>query len=178
MTKIPHNPDEIIAVVDDKDKIIRGATRKEVHKGLLHREVYVYLINSKNKVLLQKRKDRHIWDHSSAGHFPKDQDYKEAAQREFEEELGIRLDSKEFIEIGKEKLRESWEDLTNYRFAKIFVVRKDIPIENFKIDYGEVEEIKYFNKEELEQLLKNPEVITSSAEMIIRKYILKLLNNY
>ena len=77
MRNIPHNPEEIIALVDENDNVIGGATRGEVHKkGLLHREVYIYIVNSKGQVLLQKRKDVHLWDHSASGHFPKKQNYR------------------------------------------------------------------------------------------------------
>ena len=105
MIKIPHDPNEIIAVVDENDIVIGETTRGEAHqRGILHREVYTYLINSKKEVLLQKRLDDHFWDHSSSGHFPKDQDYLEAAQREFEEELGIRLETNNFYCVGLERL--------------------------------------------------------------------------
>ena len=174
MNKIPHNPDEIIAVVDDDDKIIGKTTRKEAHiKGLLHREAYNYLINSRKQVLLHKRADNHLWDHSSSGHFPFEQDYKEGAIREFEEELGIKLNADEFKEIAKEKRTKTSHKGKNIRFIKIFLIKKDISIADFKIDKGEVEEIKYFNINELKKLLSHPDNLTGSAKYFIEKYILK-----
>jgi len=177
MPKIPHDPDEILAVVDNSDRIIGKATRKEVHeKGLLHRETYIYLINPHKQVLLHKRADSHIWDHSSSGHFPAAQDYLEAAQREFDEELGIKLTRSEFLEIGHEKLKKEKFATINYRFVKIFLVQKDILLEQFKIDKDEVEEIRFFNKEEILELLgSTPKVMTDSAKTLIKKYILPLL---
>ncbi len=176
--KIPHDPSEIIAVVDEKDNIVKGATRKEVHKkGLLHREACVYLINSSKEVLLQKRSDRHIWDSSAAGHFPKNQNYKEAIKRETEEELGLKVEKNEFQEVGYEKLKVDLEDnIKNYKFSKIFILRKDVPIEKFNIDKGEIEKIKYFDLEEVETLLKNPYKLTPSNKTFIEKYILKEIN--
>lgn len=176
--KVPHDPDEVIAVVNDRDEVIGEATRKEVHeKGLLHREACVYLINSENRVLLQKRTDRHIWDSSAAGHFPINQNYEEAVQREFKEELGLELDQNKFKEIGYERLKVNVKNkgLINYKFSKIFLVRKDIPIEDFKIDKEEIEEIRYFDRKELEKLLKGPYLMTRSNEIFIKKYILKEL---
>lgn len=175
MNKIPHDPNEIIAVVDDSDNIVGETTRREAHeKGLLHREVYIYLINSEKQVLLHRRLDNHLWDHSSSGHFSKGQNYEEAAQREFEEELGIKLDKNELNEIGFERLQTvEFPKKTNYRFAKIFVVRKNVPLNEFKIDKEEIEEIKYFDKEELNKLLNSSEkIMTGSAKKIIGKYIL------
>ena len=174
MTKIPHNPDEIIANVDESDNVLGETSRKEAHeKGLLHREVYIYLINSKKQVLLHKRLDNHLWDHSNSGHFPKNQNYEEAALREFEEELGIKLDLNELKEIGFEKLRTEKPQKINYRFAKIFLIRKDIPINEFNIDKDEIEEIKYFDNEEINKLLNSSEkIMTGSSKKIIQKYIL------
>jgi len=176
MNKIPHNPDEIIVVVNEKDEIIDKTTRKEAHiKGLLHREVYNYLINSSNQVLLHKRADSHLWDHSSSGHFPFEQDYEEGAMREFEEELGIRLDKNEFKEITKERISITSHKGKNNRFVKVFLIRKDISINEFNLDKEEIEEIKYFEISKLKELLSHPEKITGSAKYLIEKYILKVL---
>jgi len=178
MTKVPHNPNEIIAVVNDKNNVIGKATRVEAHKkGLLHREVYVYFINSKKQILLQKRKDNGLWDHSSAGHFPYNQEYIEAAQREFEEELGIILDKSEFQELTDEKLKTEKKNGINYRFAKIFLVKKDFDIGDFNVDHEEIEKVKFFDKKELQEILNAPEkVMTGSSKNIIMNYFLKELD--
>ncbi len=176
MNKIPHNPDEIIAVVNENDELIGKTTRKEAHmKGLLHREAYNYLINSNKQVLLHKRADTHLWDHSSSGHFPLGQEYEEGAMREFEEELGIRLKKDEFKEIAKERMSITSHKGKNNRFVKVFLIRKDIPIDEFSIDKEEVEEIKYFDINKLKELLSHPEKITGAAKYLIEKYILKEL---
>lgn len=175
MEKIPHDPDEIVAVVDGKDMVIGQASRNEVHeKGLLHREVCVYVVNPRKQVLLHRRADNHYWDHSCSGHFPKDQDYEEAALREFEEELGIRLKKGDFRGIGLELLKTTNHKGINNRFARIFLVKKDIPLGDFKIDKKEVEEIDYFDAQRLDIMLNNPDkILTKSAKKIIKEYILK-----
>ena len=175
--KIPHDPEEIIALVDETDRIVGETTRKEAHeKGLLHREAYVYILNSKKHVLMQKRKDHHLWDHSAAGHFPKNQNYEEAALREAEEELGIKLDKIELKEIAYEKLkvvRKDW-GMVNYRFFKIYLVRKDIPLDKYKPDRDEVEEVKYFSKKDLEEVFrKKEEIIIDTTKYILKKYVMK-----
>lgn len=172
--KVSHNPDEVIALVNDKDEVIGKTTRNEAHsKGLLHRETYCYLINSNNEVLLQRRKNNNLWDHSSAGHFSINETYESGIVREFEEELGIRLAKKDFKEISKEKI--SLSAIKNIRIVKIFLVKKDIPLSNFKINPDELSEIKYFNKVELKKLLLSNE-LTLSAKYLIEKYVLPILN--
>lgn len=168
--------DEMLAVVDDNDNSIGKARRKEIHKkGLLHREVFVYIINSQKQVLIQKRAEDQCWDHSVGGHFPAEQDYLEAAQRETEEELGVRLDRGDFEELGKERLEKLTHEKINRRFAKIFIVRKDIPLGDFKIDRGEVAEIRYFSKKELIDFIDSGEPFMDSAITVIKKYILPIL---
>ena len=50
------NQEEIFDVIDENNKVIGKATRKEVHaKGLLHRAVHILIVNSKGEMLLQKR---------------------------------------------------------------------------------------------------------------------------
>jgi len=62
----------------------------EAHqKGLLHRISVVYLTNNKNQILIQKRSDGRL-DHSAAGHVDVGESYLAAAERELEEELGVR----------------------------------------------------------------------------------------
>ncbi|MCX6710664.1 MAG: NUDIX domain-containing protein [Candidatus Woesearchaeota archaeon] len=174
MGRIPHDPNEIIAVMDDEDRIIGRTTRKEAHeKGLLHREAYAYLINSKKQVLLQRRADNHLWDHSVGGHFPLEQDYLEGALREFREELGINLDEREFKEIAKDRIRITSHNGKNVRFVKVFLITKNIPMKEFNTDKEEVEEIKYFDISELKELLKHPEEMTDTARYLIEKYVLK-----
>lgn len=166
---------ENIPIVNEQDEIISEADISKVHKkGLWHREAYTYLI-SHHEVLLQKRLDDGMWDHSSAGHFSSDETYIQGAQREFKEELGIDLSINNFVEIGYEKLLSKHADKINNRFVRIFLVKKDIPIEKFKVDKKEVEEIRFFSKSELKTFLSSKEKIKKNAKYIIHKYILNRL---
>ena len=169
---IPHEPGELVAVVDENDTVIGTATRNEVHtKGILHREVFCYLVNAKKHLLLQKRSDSHRWDHSVGGHFPFDQTYEAGIRREFEEELGYKLPQSAFKELGKEKIIYTSHGGINIRFVKIFLVEQDIPLKSLHPDPGEVEEVKYFTKAELNELFSHPEQITTNLEFLVGKYV-------
>lgn len=175
MKKIAHDPNELLAIVEECDKPIGKATRKEIHwKGLLHREVVVYIINSKKQLLLHKRADVHLWDHSSAGHFPFKDSYEQGALREVEEELGLKIKKQELLELAKERIERTSHGQVNNRFVKIFLIKKDIPLNDFKIDKEEVEEIKYFYIKELKKLLSGRE-ISNACRFILEKYLLKEL---
>ena len=72
VSKVPHDPNEVIALVNDKDEVIGSEKRGIVHeKGLKHREVCAFIINSKKEVLFQQRVGSGNWDDSCSGHFQK-----------------------------------------------------------------------------------------------------------
>ncbi|MBI5635834.1 NUDIX domain-containing protein [Candidatus Micrarchaeota archaeon] len=125
MKKIPHDPNELLSVIDGDNREIRRATRREVHENfLLHREVYAYLINSKKQLLLQQRSDNNLWDHAVGGHFPFNQNYLQAAQREFQEELGVNLGEKEFSLLGICKILSEHNNRREQRLAGVFFSQK------------------------------------------------------
>ena len=86
---------EYFYVVDEDDRVIGKATREECHeKGLIHRSVYVFILNSKGELFIQKRsplKDLYpgYYTGSATGHVEYGEDYTQAALRELKEELGI-----------------------------------------------------------------------------------------
>jgi 16S rRNA (adenine1518-N6/adenine1519-N6)-dimethyltransferase len=87
--------DERFPVVDKNDRILRAASRSEVHaNNLRHRAVHILIFKPAGEVYLQQRsrwKDRHPlkWDSSAAGHVIAWESYDETARRELKEELGI-----------------------------------------------------------------------------------------
>ncbi len=177
MAKIPHDPNEILAVVDKQDNVIGKATRKEVHmKGLLHREIWVYVMNGKRQVLLQKRSDNGLWDHSCGGHFPYDQTYEDAAVRELEEELGLKVTLNQLQYLGKELVMKDTSEKKNNKFGKIFLYKTEKLPSEFTIDKGEITEIRFFSHDEASEISKYPgEKITKTGALLIKKYILKLM---
>lgn len=153
---MPHDPNELIAVVNKDDRVIGRATRKEIHaKGLLHREASVLLVNSKNEILLQKRKDNGFLDYSASGHFLHNQDYLTAAIRETDEELGLKIPRNKFLEICKRKLTGKELKPKNNRFVCLFEVKGDYKIKEMKIDKAEVSSIKFYSIDELKRIIKN-----------------------
>lgn len=86
---------EVFDVVDENDRVLRQASRHEVHtQGLRHRAVHVFVFNRDGELFLQRRsrwKDVHplLWDSSAAGHVEAGQTYDATAPREVAEELGV-----------------------------------------------------------------------------------------
>ena len=89
--------EEIFDVVDEHDRVIGRAARRDVHRqGLRHRAVHVLIFNGRGEVFLQKRsmqKDSFpgAWDSSASGHLDCGEDYDACAVRELREELGLEL---------------------------------------------------------------------------------------
>ncbi len=165
---------EVVPIVDEHDHIIGSEKLSVVHtRGLLHRETYVYLINEK-RVLLQMRADNGLWDHSAAGHFPVNESYLEGAMRELREELGLTVSPEEFQEIAFELFESRRSVRNNVRFARVFLVRLNLPLKSIKIDPNEVKKVKYFDKPAVEDLLEGV-TVTDSARYILKKYILPLI---
>ena len=87
---------ERFPVVDEIDRILRYAYRSEVHgNNLRHRAVHILIFDDLGRVYLQKRsrgKDRYPlrWDSSVGGHVSAGEGYDETAERELQEELGIK----------------------------------------------------------------------------------------
>jgi len=87
---------EYFYVVDEEDNVVGKATREECHSesGLIHRSVYIFVLNDKNEIFIQTRsmsKDLYpgYCTGSATGHVDYGEDYDEAAKRELKEELGI-----------------------------------------------------------------------------------------
>jgi 16S rRNA (adenine1518-N6/adenine1519-N6)-dimethyltransferase len=102
---VPLTNDERFPVVDKNDRILRDASRSQVHaNNLRHRAVHILIFNPAGEVYLQQRsrsKDRHPlrWDSSAAGHVVAAESYDETARRELMEELGISVPLKRISKL-------------------------------------------------------------------------------
>lgn len=90
--------EQILILVDEKDRILGYAPRKECHRGegKRHRGFVILLYNKDKKILLQHRKHRlfdKLWDLAAASHpmqvEGKNESYLQAAQRCLRDEWGI-----------------------------------------------------------------------------------------
>ncbi len=169
---VPHNPNEMIAVVDENDSVIGKDTRDNVHKkGLLHREIAVIVFNKKNEMLLQKRKDNGKYGFSAAGHFSVNESYLQGAIREAKEEIMIELKENDLKEIAKLRRDVSRDELRNNVFLEVFEVRNDFRIKDFKIDKSEVGSIGFFSIKQIEKMIsENPEDFTRSFKKVFELY--------
>lgn len=142
-----------VVLIDENDNVIGEMPKKEAHqKGLPHRVSVIYLLNDKGEILVQKRSDGRL-DHSSAGHVDAGETYLQAAQREVEEELGVK--NVELEEVGK-IFNDEIEPSTGHHIRHqdtIFKVKAN-PV---KVNKDEIQEVFWKDpKEILEDMAKDP----------------------
>lgn len=137
---------ELFIVVDENDDIIEYRTRYDCHhdSSLIHRSIGVIIYNGKKEILLQKRskyKDLNPGKYtiSVSGHVTKGQSYEEAAIREMEEELGIKIP---IIFVQKFVVKNNQES----EMCVTFSGKYNGP---FSYAYDEIDSVQFFPKEKI-----------------------------
>lgn len=102
--KTTDNQSELFDLVNEMDEVIGQITRKQAHSDPknFHRSVGILLFNKKGQLYIQKRsltKDMEPgkWSISAAGHVISGQSPHETALREVKEELGVIVETVEFM---------------------------------------------------------------------------------
>ena len=176
-------PKEKLDVYDENKKSLNiSKLRDKVHKeGHFHKSVHVWIINSKNEILIQKRSsDRKVspgfWTISASGHVESGQKDIETAKRETEEELGLKfnLEDFEYFKTYKKTKEYPKRNIKDNEFNPIFVVKKDIDTKKLNIDENEVEKVKLIHYKELRKLIKENKIKFRPD----RKKYHKILFNY
>lgn len=148
---------ELLDVVDDNNNLIGlSEDRKIVHeKNLWHRHVSCWIMNSKGKILLQKRssnktRNPNKWS-KTGGHVATGESVQNALLREIREELGVKIDKKDIELLGIFKS----EDINNRYFGYDFFINFDCPINKYTLQKEEVSKVKYVTIEKMKKLKKN-----------------------
>jgi len=158
---------EILDIVDLNDNVVGYATKEDVYNKLLcHRVVYILIFNEQGEMALQLRSlkvlfcPRH-WSTAVGGHVQCGETFKEAAEREYLEELGVR--SK--IEFFSKDLYQ-----VPNRPDKIITTFKTQFNGPFKTDSAEVERIDFFNWDKIKEMIKNGEKFHPELLFLLNKY--------
>ncbi len=159
--------DELVEILAEDGKQVGKRVNKFVahKKGICHGISAIALVDKKGKLLIQKRspnkKDEpNKWDLSSAGHIDIDETPEQAAVRELYEETGIKIKIEELKLIGTylNKIRLNNKVLINH-FTYLFLIQKDININNIKIQEYEVSDIIFVDKKKYNELVNNKEMV-------------------
>jgi isopentenyldiphosphate isomerase len=149
-------PDELLDVVDDDDIVIGREMRSVVHqRGLQHRGVHLFLFTQDGRLLVQRRsKDRAasplLLDCSVSEHVRAGEDYRTAAIRGLQEELGLK--ELELREIVTFKMNYGPND---NEISRIYQGPVDPTLVRF--DPVELDQIAYYDLAELLNRMKSGE---------------------
>ena len=141
-------------------------------EGVYHPGTDVWIINSENKLLIQKRSPQkkfepNVWA-MTGGSIIKGETALETLKRETMEELGIELDVSKAIKIKRYRTGNVWLDE--------YIVRQDIDLNKVVLQEEEVTEVKFATFDEIENLFQNNLFISNRWEYVrdeIKEYLLK-----
>jgi isopentenyl-diphosphate delta-isomerase type 1 len=163
---------EFFFVVDEDDNVLRKASREECHsdRSLIHRSVYIFVVNGRNEVYLQKRsmsKDLYpgYYTGSATGHVDYGEEYDEAARRELREELGI---SAPLLSLGKVKSFTGNER----EISMLYVCRHDGQI---KFNAKEVTEGGFYRIKDVKRSIRTGEKKFADGFLIAFKELMKYI---
>ncbi|MFW5773797.1 MAG: NUDIX domain-containing protein [Tangfeifania sp.] len=143
--------EEWVPLVDEKGKVTGQAPRSKVHDGskLLHPVVHMHVLNAKKAILLQKRPETKLiqpgkWDTAVGGHISAGETLEQALKKEAYEEIGLKDFSAKLQKIYK------WESEIEAELVYLFTT---YDFKNFGIQSDEVEEVKFWTKNQIEKQL-------------------------
>ena len=174
-TPVAQDSEELFEIVDENDKVIGLAKRRECHGNpkLVHRTAHVVVFHPDGSILLQKRsiaKDVQPgkWDTAVGGHLAPGEDYESGARREMGEELGIPCDAKLEL-LFKSQIRNSIESEN----VGVFATVSEGP---FKFSAVEIDQVRFWSKEELiSEIAAGAESFTPNLVKELKK-LLKIEN--
>lgn len=152
---------------ENGNKLGKTHVRSEkLPKGMYHLGVDVWIINSNKEILIQKRSmEKSIYPGywaMTGGSALAGETSIEAAKRETFEELGINIDEKELKFINKFR--------TDKAIIDTYIIKKNILIDEIKIQTEEVSEVKWVTFEEIENLCNDDKFIKNRWDNI-KKYL-------
>lgn len=155
---------EIWDILDNNGNLT-GKTMKKgeaIPKGYYHLGADIWIINSENKILIQKRSPKknlspNVWA-MTGGSVIKGETSRETIERETMEELGIKLD------IEKAKL------LKKFRTGKVWIdtyfIKQDIDIEKIRMQEDEVCDVKWATYDEIEKIFQDGNFIKNRWDFV------------
>ena len=163
---------ELLDVVDEygqpTGEVVDKKTAHEL--GLRHRDVHVWITNGRGFLQQQRTWDKSImpgaWDISVGAHVGAGESYVDAAVREVDEELGLRLPKERLIHIGRVATQVSfpgWREAHNIVGDNFVVVERDLSLGDLRLQAEEVLDARWYSIDQLEDDLCKPETASRHA---------------
>lgn len=162
---------ETVILVDAFDNEIGVMEKMEAHqKGLLHRAFSVFIFNSKNELLLQRRAlskyhSAGLWTNTCCSHPRPGEETLAAAKRRLMEEMGIEASLNLKTHFTYKTIFEN--DLIEHEFDYVFFGNAE---SNPIINLEEVDAYKWESVEKIRaNMRKNPEEFTTWFKIAMEK---------
>lgn len=139
---------------------IRG---NELQPGDYHLVVHVCIFNSNGEMLIQQRQPfkvgwSNMWDITVGGSAVSGDSSQTAAQRELYEEIGLEFDF--------ENIRPHLTMHFERGFDDIYLIEKDVDLHTLRLQYEEVQDVKWASEEEILSLIDTGEFIPYYESLI------------
>lgn len=153
---------ELLDVLDENgNKTGVTKTKEEIYKtGEWFRSVHIWIINDDNELLLQRRSLNkttypNLWAVSVSGHVVAGETSMEAVIREIKEEIDIDITIDQCEYLFTIRRQNIFDNCINRVYDDNYLVRLNIDVNNAKIQQTELNEIRYFNIDNLKIMLEN-----------------------
>lgn len=148
---------ELIKIVDEQGNFTGTIMDKEkAHNlNLFYWVVGIFVINNKKQVLLQKRGANkkikpNMWA-MCAGHVKVDEQFEIAAVRELNEEIGLKVSQNDLHLLESMEVQKTDKNSHLTRFYYVISNRNE---DEFKIQEEELSEVKWFNIDDVIEMIK------------------------
>ncbi len=170
--------EEIFDVYNKNGQLIGLKPKSYCHNGnpgVYHKPVWIWIINDKGQILVQKRaatkkNDPNKYDMPSAGHVDAGETLLQACKRETEEELGLTCKESDFIFLKEWLNQKGWE------FAEIYLLKTKAKLTDMKLQKEEVAEVKYLNYDEFIRLFYSADFCDHAKEY--KDWVCEVLKQY
>lgn len=153
------------------ETMVRGSKFKE---NTYHLVVHVCIFNLEGKMLIQQRqpfKDGwpNMWDITVGGSAVSGDTSQLAAEREVYEEIGYKL--------SLDGIRPSLTINFDKGFDDIYLIQKDVDISKLKLQYEEVQSVKWASKEEILSMIDEEIFIPYHKSLIDLLFFMRTSKN-
>ena len=133
-----------------------------VPEGFYHQGADIWIINSGNKILIQKRSPQkrnspNVWA-MTGGSVIRGETSLQTIQRETKEELGISLNMKDIKLVKQYKTGTVWLDT--------YLIKQDIDLKDIVMQAEEVCEVKWATYREIEELFDHKQFMENRWEYV------------
>lgn len=166
---------ELLDTFDIDGNFVGVKSREFCHEEnpqVFHKAVWIWIKNNNGEILVQKRakskkKSPNKWDMPSAGHVATGETCLLTCVRETQEELGIDCKEDEFVFL------KQFINLRGWELVQVYLLKKDIDINNITLQPEEVAEVKWLNYNDFVNLIYSDDFCNHAKEY--KDWVCKIL---